>query len=314
MQARAARLSAHGKPLDVRDVDLADPEAGETVVDMAYAGVNPVDRYGALGRVAPDGPLPRTLGGEGAGTVGDRRVMVRGYGLGATRDGLWATQATVPERALIDVPDGVELAVAAAMGIAGVTAWRTVTDMARITAGDRVLVLGASGGVGSIVVSAVKAIGATVWGQTGSSDKAAWVGERGAERVVVGGAAEVVSVAKELCPTAVFDPLGGGFTGAAIEVLEPHGRLVIFGTSAAPSGEVPIQQLYRKGLTVHGYAGLLEGDEVMGRHIRDALEAARDGRLEVVVDRALPLDDVNDAFDLIESRGLRGKIVLDLSR
>ncbi len=312
MRARAARLVEHGKPLQVSEIDLPDPGPKEVVVDLAYAGVNPVDRYGALGLVGADAPVPRTLGNEGSGRVDGRAVMIRGYGVGTERDGLWATRAVVPEEALIDVPDGVDLRHAAAMGIAGVTAWRTVTEKARVTEDDRVLVLGASGGVGSIVVSVAHAIGATVWGQTGSAEKASWVGERGADNVVVADAASLADAARELHPTVVFDPLGDGFFGAAVEILDERGRLVIFGTSADVTGEVSLQQLYRKGLTVFGYAGLIETDEAMAKGIRQALEAQRDGRLEVVIDRVMPLGEVNDAFELLSERGVKGKVVLEL--
>lgn len=312
MRVRAARLIAHGQPLEVEEVELPEPGPGEVTVDMAFAGVNPVDRYGALGRVGAGNPLPRTLGSEGAGTVAGRRVMVRGHGLGGTRDGLWSSAAVVPEAALIDVPDGVGLDVAAAMGVAGVTGWRVVTELGRVEPGDRVLALGASGGVGSVVVSVAKALGATVWGQTGSPAKAEWVRARGAQRVVVADASTLAEQARDLRPTVVFDPLGGDFFGAAVELMEAHGRIVTFGTSAGATGEVPLQALYRKGLTVRGYAGLLETDDVLAGHIRDALTAASDGRLEIVIDRAVPLGSVNDAFDLIERRALQGKVVLDL--
>jgi NADPH:quinone reductase len=313
LETKAARLIEHGKPLRVETVALTRPGPGEVIMDLAYGGVNPVDRYGALGRVAPDGPVPRTLGTEASGTVEGRRVLVRGHGLGTQRDGLWATQATVPRPALIDIPDGVDLAAAAAMGVAGVTAWRTVTEKAQVKPDDRVLVLGASGGVGSIIVSVARAIGATVWGQTANKDKAEWVRQHGAQHVVSADAASIADAARELRPTVVFDPLGNGFFGAAIELLEPRGRMVIFGTSAGPEGNVPLQALYRKAITVYGYGGLIESDEAMAPHITDALQALRDGRLEVAVDRVLPLEEVNDAFNLLEHRQVRGKLLLDLS-
>lgn len=312
MRTTAARLHQHGGPLRVEAVGLADPRAGEVVVDMAYAGVNPVDGYGVLGRVAADGPLPRTLGGEGSGTVGDRRVVVRGHGLGATRDGLWAVAAVVPDDALVDVPEGVGLAEAAAMGIAGITSWRSVTELGRVTAGDRVLVLGASGGVGSIAVSVAAALGATVWGQTGTEAKAAWVRDRGVVDVVVGGADEVRSQAAAFEPTVVIDPLGGPFTGAAVEVAAPGGRLVVLGTSAGPDGTVPLQAFYRKGLTAFGYGGLREPDAVLTRALQDALAALADGRLQVAVDTTLPLARVGEALDRIAGRRVRGKVLLDL--
>ncbi|MGH9208786.1 MAG: alcohol dehydrogenase catalytic domain-containing protein [Acidimicrobiales bacterium] len=106
MRVTAARLVEHGRPLEVQGVDLAEPQPEESVVDMAFAGVNPVDRYMSLGSVAPDGPLPRTLGSEGAGTVRGQQVLVHGHGIAGTRDGLWATKAVVPKEALIEVPTG----------------------------------------------------------------------------------------------------------------------------------------------------------------------------------------------------------------
>lgn len=312
MRAAAARLVAHGEPLSVQEVDLPAPADGEAVLEMAYAGVNPIDRYGALGRVAPDGPLPRTLGVEGVGTVDGRWVVVHGHGLGSARDGTWAGAAVVPVAATVDVPGGVEPLAAAGLGVAGVTAWRAVTELARVTPGDRVLVLGASGGVGSMIVSLVRSIGATVWGQTGSEAKAAWIGSRGADHVVVAGTDGLAAAAADLRPTAVFDALGAGFTGAAVEVMAPHGRLVLFGTSADPSGTVPLQALYRKGLTVYGYGGIIEPPEAVARGIAGALRAVADGRLEVAVDSVLPLARVNDAFERLAGRRVQGKLVLDL--
>lgn len=311
MRVRAARLAEHGKPLEIREVELPEPGEDETLVEIAYAGINPVDMYNAMGRVAPDGPLPRTLGGEGAGAADGRPVLIRGHGLGSRRDGLWAEAAVVPRQALIDIPDGVNLTDAAAMGVAGVTAWRTVTELAQAGPDDTVLVLGATGGVGHIIVSLAHALGATVIGQTGHAASRDWIGERGADQVVTCDAGELAGQAGEFRPTVVLDPLGGAFTGAAIEALQPRGRLVLFGTSAGPAGEVPLQQLYRKGLRVYGYGGLIEPDDVMARAIRAALDALARGQMSVTVDTVLPLEEVNTAFERLQNRSVRGKIILD---
>lgn len=322
---RAARLVAHGEPLRVESVPLdgrgrgrAAGEAGEkaeedVVVEMAFAGVNPIDRYIALGRVAPDAPLPRTIGVEGVGTVDGRLVALHGTGIATARDGVWASAVLLPRTAMVPVPDGVDPRSAAAMGVAGATAWKTVHDVARVRADDRVLVLGASGGVGSMIVSLLRTSGAVVWGQTGQAKKAGAVESRGAARsVVVAEPAALSAAVSELRPTVVFDPLGGGFTGAAVEALEPRGRLVIFGTSADTHGLVPLQALYRKGLSVLGYAGLLEPAESIHGAMRDALEAVRDGRLDVPVDEVLPLDEVNAALERLVRRDVEGKLLLFL--
>ena len=313
MRVTAARLLRHGQDLRIEDVALPAPGDGDVVMDVAYAGVNPVDMYAAEGKVAPDAPVPRTLGTEAAGTVDGRRVMVRGHGIGTARDGVWATGAVVPLAAVIEVPEGVALETAAAMGVAGVTAWRTVTEVARITSDDTVLVLGASGGVGSIIVSVAHDIGATVIGQTGDEGNSGWIRDRGADQVIVADAGRLADALAGLKPTAVFDGLGDGFTEAAVEALQPHGRLVLFGTSAGPQGHISLQSLYRKGLRILGYAGLLASDEELATATRQALEALAAGRFSVPIDSALPLSDVNEAFDRIRQRNVRGKLVLDTS-
>lgn len=309
-RVQAARLAEHGQPLRAEQVDLPEPAPGEVVVDIGYAGVNPVDMYAAQGLTATDAPVPRTLGTEGAGTVEGRRVMVRGCGVGTRRDGVWATAAVVPREALIDVPEGVDLEAAAAMGVAGVTAWRTVTELAQVKADDTVLVLGATGGVGSVIISLAHSIGATVAGQTGDADSAGWIKERGAGHVVVADAANLAEAAAGLRPTVVFDGLGDGFTGAAVKALAPHGRLVLFGTAAGREGQVPLQSLCRKGTSVLGYAGMLASDEVIQAAIREALDALAAGKLTVPIGKTMPLTQVNEAFDLIRRREVRGKIVL----
>lgn len=310
--ALAARLHRHGSPPVVEAVAVPDPAPDEVVVDLAFSGVNPVDRYAVAGRVDPDTPLPRTLGREGSGTLDGRPVVVFGHGVGRTRDGVWATAAVVPRAALVEVPPQVDLAQAATLGVAGVTAWRTVTELAAVTPDDRVLVLAATGGVGSMIVSLVRAHGAVVWGQTGDPAKAAWLEGHGADRAVVADAGDLAAQVAGLRPTVVFDSLGGGFTAAAVEALEPRGRLVLFGTSADPSGELPLQVLYRKGLTLYGYGGLGEPEEHLADALRAALAAVAAGRLTVAVDRTVPLADVAGALDLLGQRSRRGKLVLDL--
>lgn len=310
MRTTAARLVAHGAPIVVEEVELPEPGADEVLVQMKFAGVNPVDRYVALGRVAAGAPLPRTLGAEGVGLVDGSAYVVKGSAA-TGRDGVWASHAVVQRSALVPVPEGVPLDKAAAMGVAGSTSWRTVVELGAVSEEDRVLVLGASGGVGHVVVTLARRIGAPVWGQVGSSEKADFVRGLGAEHVIVGDAEAVAREAPGFRPTVVLDPLGGAFTGVAIEALAPHGRLVLYGTSADVQGAVPLQQLYRKGLTVFGYGGLIEPDEVVRACLRNALEALSRGGLDVVVDSVLPLERVNEAFERLVARQVKGKLLLD---
>jgi NADPH:quinone reductase len=309
---RAARLKQHGKPLEIEPVETPPPGDGEVLVQLAFGGVNPVDRYVAEGRVAPDGPLPRTLGGEASGWLNGLPVLVFGDGLGAARDGVWAEAAVVPMTAVFELPDGVDLRDAAAMGVAGLTAWNVVHGVAHVTGEDRVLVLGASGGVGSTIVSLAAATGATVWGQTGSEDKASLVREQGADQVVVADADQLAAALSGLRPTVVFDPLGGGFVAPAMEAIAPRGRYVAYGTSAGPEVTFNLQTLYRKAVALLGYGGLQLSQDERRLGLERALAALRDGELRVRIDEVLALEQVNEAFARITERRVRGKLLLEL--
>ena len=312
LTTRAARLHTPGEPLIVEQVPLTTAVNGDVLVELAFGGVNPIDRYTAAGRVAGDGPLPRTLGSEAAGSLDGRPVLVAGSRLGAARDGVWAGSAIVPPEAIVELPDGVDLRDAAAMGIAGLTAWNCVHTVAAVNGDDRVLVLGAGGGVGSMIVSLVAAVGATVWGQTSSDAKADLIAHHGADRVIVTGAASLETAIAGFEPTVVFDPLGGPFIAAAVESLEPRGRIVNFGTSAGAHVAFNLQTLYRKGATLYGYGGGVLTAQERRAGLEQALSALARGELQVTIDDVLPLGRVNDAFERLEQRSVKGKLLLDL--
>lgn len=315
--ARAARLVRHGEPLQVMDVDLRAPGEGEELITLAYAGVNPVDRYGALGTVAPDGPVPRTLGGEASGWTADGQLVVAvGSGLGAMRDGLYATHAVVPRAAIVPVPAGVSPDVAGAVGIAGLTAYN-VARLSEAAVGDTVVVFGAAGGVGLPLVSYVSSLGARVVGQVGSAAKADAVRTAGASDVVVADAESVRDAlggldGGEFEPTVVIDPLGDGFLRAAIDVLGQHGRYVSFGTSAGAEVTLNWQRMYRKGLRMTGYAGLVLSAAERREGLVETLAAVARGAMVIPIERTYPLDEVNDAFAALADRKVTGKVVLDL--
>jgi NADPH:quinone reductase len=308
---RAARLIEHGEPLRVEDVKLPDPGPGEVRVRLAFAGVNPIDRYNAEGRAAADGPVPRTLGGEASGLVDGQPVVVVGAGLGSARDGVFATEAVVPVSAVVPAPGTIGLEAAGAMGVAGLTSWNVVS-LAGVGPEDRVLVLGASGGVGSTIVSLVHSLGATVWGQCNSPEKAEAVRGQGADEVVVASAEGLADAVRDLSPTVVTDPLGGAFTGAALSVLALDGRLVLFGTSAGSEATLQLQPVYRSSQRILGYGGLRLSVEKRREDLTEALSALVEGRLRIRIGRTFPLERVNDAFAALGDRSVAGKILLEL--
>jgi NADPH2:quinone reductase len=198
------------------------------------------------------------------------------------------------------------------MGIAGLTAWNCVRRLAAVRPDDRVLVLGASGGVGTMILSLLDAIGATVWGQTRSDAKADLIAELGADRVIVSSAATLRAAVLEFEPTVVFDPLGGPFVAPVVDTLAPRGRIVSIGTSAGAEVTFNMQTLYRKGATLYGYGGTRLPRDERREGLQEALAALARGELRVAIDEVLPLASVNEAFAQLERRQVKGNLLLDL--
>lgn len=312
MSVRAARLLEHGKPLEVQDVELPKPRDGEVLVELSYAGVNPVDRYNALGKVALDGPMPRTLGGEASGHVDGVPVVVSGLGLGAARDGVFAEAIVVPTEMVVQIPSGVSLRDGAAMGIAGLTAWQVV-EIGEVGADDRVLVLGGSGGVGLPAISYAVSKGAEVWGQTSNEGKSGAITEMGASNAVVAAdAAGLAQAVRDFKPTVVLDSLGGDFTASVLTAMAQWGRLVLFGASAGPTATIDLLALYRNRRRILTYGGLIATVDERRHGLAHALAAVAEGRLRLPIGAELGLDSVNDAFDLIAARSVTGKVILNL--
>lgn len=309
--ASAARLLEHGKPLSVEQVELPKPADDEVVVELRFASVNPVDRYAAEGKVAATGPLPRTLGQEAAGFLDGAPVLVAGEGLGATRDGVFASAAVVPRKAIHPLPDNLPLDAAAALGVVGLTTWRVV-ELAEVRGSDRVLVLGASGGVGQSVVSYAASKGADVWGQTGSPDKSDSITDAGAKQAIVTDAAGLGDAVRDFAPTVVIDPLGGEFTSSALLALEPRGRHVLFGTSSGTEAKIQLQQLYRRQIQLRTYAGLIATSEERHEGIARAIEEFAAGRLRITIGRRVPLSAINEGFAALGDRAVIGKVILEV--
>ena len=309
----AAMLRQIGGTLEYGE--LPDPTAGddEVLVDVTHASVNPLDIWvsrGAPGAAADH--LPWIPGTEGAGVLDGTPVLIRGAGLGLLRPGTFATKIAAPRNALVELPAGSDPGVAAALGVAGLTAYNCVNTLGAARAEDRVLVLGASGGVGSLAVQFAVASGARVWGQTTNADKIDAILALGAERVIVAEADELAAAVAELAPTLVIDGLGGRFTPAAVDALQLRGRLVLFGASAGDDIPLSSRGFYRKGLTLFGYTGLIESPASQAKILAELLTEAAAGKLVVPVE-LVPLAQAQSAFERILERRVTGKLVLDTS-
>lgn len=308
---RAARIHAFGEPLHLDEIDEPEVREDELRVRLTHAAINPLDLRvvaGGAGRME----LPFIPGCDGVGTTSTDTVVVYGGGLGVTRPGTYAEVVAVRDQLAVPVPDGVDPVQAAGVGLAGVTAWGLVHDNAAVTADDRVLVLGASGGVGSLAVQLAREVGARVWSQVSRDADLALQETLGAEHAVVADAEQLPGLVRDLRPTAVIDPLGGGYTAAALRALDAAGRIVVVGVAAGATTELDLATLYRKAATVRGHAALTMPAGAARNALEGCLRLMAAGRLHVHVDRVLPLDQVNDAHELLRRREATGKLVLSL--
>ena len=309
---RAARLHSIGGTLQLDELPDPEPGPGEQLVDIAYASVNPLDVWICQGSIgAASANLPWTPGTEATGHVDGKAVLVRGGGLGVVRPGLYCSKIAVPDGWLLPVPAELDLAQVAAMPVAGITAWLSLHGRAQIGPLDRVLVLGARGGVGAVAIPLAKAVGATVWGQTGSAAKVDGITANGADNVVVTGADGIEAAVESFEPTVILDALGGPFTDAAIACVANKGRIVVYGTSNNEHVSINLRRLYRKGVSLLGYAGLVDTPEEQRAAMDSLLAMMEAGSLRVPVGQVLPLAGAAEAHAMILGREVEGKIVLD---
>ncbi len=152
--------------------------------------------------------------------------------------------------------------------------------------------------------------GCVVWGQTSSPDKLDFLRGFAPDGAVVASSDQLPAAVADLSPTVVFDALGGGFTDAAIAAVRPGGRVVLYGTSAGPTGTLDLRAMYKKGVDLRAYSATFTPDE----RIREATEAVlrdlAEGTLRPFVDTVLPLEDAEEAHRRLRAREIRGKLLL----
>jgi NADPH:quinone reductase-like Zn-dependent oxidoreductase len=302
---RAIRQEVLGGPEVLELVDVPRPEPGptEVLVRVAAAGVNPVDwKTRARGAFLREPPF--TVGWDVAGTV-------EAVGLGVTRfapgdrvfgmprfpreAAAYAEYVTSPSRQLARTPEALDDNEAAALPLAGLTAWQALVETAEIGPGDRVLILGAAGGVGHLAVQVAKARGAHVIG-TASAGKHAFLAELGVDEAVdyAGGPVEERVSGVDV----VLDLVGSETTPRAVAALRDGGLFL----AVASSGLDAIRELAGDRVRVTGM--LVEPD-------RTGLElVAAVARPHIAA--TFPLEEAARAHELGETGRTQGKIVLTI--
>jgi NADPH:quinone reductase-like Zn-dependent oxidoreductase len=298
---RGALITALGEPPAAAELEEAAGTADDELVTVEAVALNPLDISVGTGVFYGGHPrLPYPPGCEAAGRTRDgAAVYLFGDGRGVGKAGFLAERVAVPRGLPLPIPDGVDPAVAAANGIAGIAAWVPVAWKAKVGPGDRVLVLGATGTVGRVAVQAAKLLGAeTVVGAARSASDGVVALEDVGD--AFGGDGFTVCI----------DPLWGPPLAAALAHAAPHARIVHIGQSAGPESPLRSADVRGKELQVLGHSNFVLTPEERNRAYLELLDHVAGGRIELAVER-YPLERVADAWERQRPPG-RGKVVVTL--
>jgi len=300
---RAALLREVDGPFEIREVP--EPVAdGKALVRVRAAGINFADVLVRRGRYPQMPDLPAVLGSEIAGELEDgTRVMAITSGAGG-----YAEVAAVDRAQVVPLPESASFAEGASFLLTFLTAFVPLTRQAKLFPGATVLVHAAAGGVGTAAVQIASAFGARVVAAVGSAEKLDVCLELGAAEAYV-----YDELPEDLRVDVVVDPVGGELFSAAISRLRPLGVVLALGSAAGPWPELNPGLLVGRNVGVQGfYLGrLLRLDpELVGGAVGELLALWETGAFRPLVGAELPLDEVERAHELVESRRSVGKVVL----
>ncbi|MEJ2687691.1 MAG: zinc-dependent alcohol dehydrogenase family protein [Gammaproteobacteria bacterium] len=308
-------LSRFGGPelFEVRDIERPTPGPGQLLVKVIASGTNPVDaKLRADGSWAHLQP-PVVLGYDAAGVVEDIGVGVTDFQIGdevyytpeifANPQGTYAEYNTVPASLVGQKPQNLSFEEAAAVPLAGGTAWDAVIRRLQVRAGETVLIQGGAGGVGSFAVQFAKAAGARVLASAGSTNQDT-LRELGADIVIDYRKENPTEVALDQTRgqgvDALFDIEGPDLVARSLPAVRPGGRVACV---LAPQGDLSL--LYPKNITLHGV--FLTRERARLEQMRPLFER---GQVKPLMDTVLPLEQVASAHQRLDSGHGRGKVVL----
>ena len=300
---RAGLISEMGRAPALADVP--EPVGGGAIGRVLAAAITPVDHVvagGAWGKIA----LPFVTGKEGVAEIDGTRVY---FEVTPSKGGACAERIALTEDDfMVELPAGIDVRQAAGLGgSTGITAWMALEWTAKLKPGDTVLILGATGLVGSTAVQIAKILGAGRVVAAGRSSA-------GLDAARAGGADAVVNVIDERDrlteafaeatnggPNVIFDPVSGRIAQCALNAARPGARFVQIGRASGDGFPVP-PTLVAKSLTIAGYANFAAPSAIRKQAYRKILENIALGTLHAAVDVRL-LDDVTEAWESSKRAG-----------
>lgn len=300
------------------------PGPGEALIKVAACGVGYVDALVALGRYQVKPPLPHTPGKEIGGWVEAVGAGVDGLAPGdrvmASVRGGFAQFALAPAADTVKIPERMSFAQASGFRVNYLTALHGLRDRGALAAGERLLVLGAAGGVGMAAIQVGKAMGAEVIAAASTEEKRAFARAQGADHVIDTAPEGWRDRLKAACggkgPDVVFDPVCGPLFELAFRSLVWNGRHLVVGFVGGPIPALKSNLTLMKGAALVGVDvrqfGLFE-EKKTNAHVAELLSWVADGRLVPAVGRSFPLEEFAPALEFaLTGQGL-GKTVLEIA-
>ena len=316
---RAMQVTELGKPLSLQDIPRPTAGAGQVVVKVHTCGLNFGDLLAIKGTYQERPDLPFTLGMELCGTVTEVGESVSRFTVGqriAAYCGFDALAdfAAISADICVPIPNVMSDEDAAAFLIAYGTSHVALDYKAHLRAGERLLVLGASGGVGLTAVELGKLMGAEVIAVARGAQKLAVAKAAGADHLIDSETDDIRDCVKALGGAdVVYDPIGGDQFKAALRACRPEARLIPLGFASGEVPQIPANHLLVKNLTVIGFywGGYTR---VNPKVLTDSFEVLTDwyvdGKIKPHVSHVLPLEQANEALDLLRTRKATGKVVV----
>ena len=307
---KAVRINEWGQPAQVEDIPKPTAEGDEVLVRVRAAGVNKVDWMIAQGYLQGMLTTPITLGADFAGEVVEVGADVTRfkpgdevYGFVQGQAGTFAEYVAAKENAIALKPKSLDWVQAAGVPLAGMTAWQPIFDIAQVQSGERVLIHGAGGGVGTFATQLAKNQGAYVIGTAGP-DKADHLQSLGVDQHINHQEQPFEEVVRDV--DVVIDTAGGDLPQRSYNVLKDGGRLV---TSAAQLSPEEIQaQAESRGIRASGVMSASRSEQL--EKLAEQIDA---GKVKVFIDSTLPLEEAQTALDRVVGGHPTGKIVLIVS-
>jgi len=321
---KAIRINEIGGPevMQLEEVETPTPQEDEVLIKVAAAGVTQVDLAQRQGTYLTRTRTPMTLGMEVAGTV-----VALGPGVSTPAEGTrvvsfveggYAEYATAKATTVIPIPPNLDFVHAATFPVQGIMAYQLLRELARLQAGESVLVYSAAGGVGTLAVQLARLMGAgTVISTASSQNKLDLVRRLGADVAINHNEKDWVELVKEATggrgADIILQMVGGRQAEQCLQCLAPFGRMVIYGRISGLNAQFSDVQIMHKNQTIMGYwftGWMSSRPDRTAVAARELIQYLATAQLEIIAEHTFPLAEAAEAHRAIAQRKTTGEVVL----